>query len=123
MKEFPRDGEPLVAPSRLPVLPLRDTVLFPYVVTPVVVGRPASVAAVESAAAGDGLMFLVAQHDAAIDDPAAADLHRVGVIARIQQAARLPNGAVRVLVEGAARARVTRYDARATVPNAPVHPL
>ncbi|AHG91394.1 ATP-dependent protease La [Gemmatirosa kalamazoonensis] len=116
MKSFPRDGDPIEAPSRLPVLPLRDAVLFPYVVTPVVVGRPASLAAVEAAAAGDGLLFVVAQKDTAVDDPAPADLHRVGVLARIQQAARLQNGAVRVLLEGAARARVTRYETRSTAP-------
>ncbi|MBV9879749.1 MAG: LON peptidase substrate-binding domain-containing protein [Gemmatirosa sp.] len=119
MPSFPRDGEPVVAPSRLPVLPLRDTVLFPYVVTPVIVGRPASLAAVEAAAGGDGLLFVVSQRDVTTDDPSAAELYRVGVVARIQQAARLQNGTVRVLLEGAARARVTRYDARPAAANAP----
>jgi ATP-dependent Lon protease len=119
MRTFPRDGEPLEAPNRLPVLPLRDTVLFPYVVTPVVVGRPASLGALEAAAGSDGLLFVVAQKDTTVDDPAAADLHRVGVVARIQQAARLQSGSVRVLLEGAARARVTRYESRGHAPNAP----
>jgi ATP-dependent Lon protease len=109
MPLFPRDGEAIVAPSRLPVLPLRDTVLFPYVVTPIVVGRAASLAAIEAAAAGDGMLFVVAQRDTTVDDPSASDLHRVGVVARIQPASRLANGTVRVLLEGAARARVSRY--------------
>src|SRR5438128_4450570 len=113
MPLFPRDGEAVVASSRLPVLPLRDTVLFPYVVTPIVVGRSASLAAVEAAAGGDGMLFVVAQRDTSVDEPAAGDLYRVGVVARIQQAARLQNGTVRVLLEGSARARVTRYEGRA----------
>ncbi len=121
MPLFPRDGDPLDAPTRLPVLPLRDTVLYPYVVTPVLVGRAGSLAAVEAAATRDGLLFVVAQKDATVDDPAASDLHRVGVVARIQHAGRLQNGAVRVLLEGAARAKVTRYDSRtAATPATPL---
>jgi ATP-dependent Lon protease len=95
--------------GRLPVLPLRDLVVFPNVAMPLMVGRRASLAAVEAAAAADGRLFLVAQRNADTDEPAAADLHRVGVIARIVQATRQNNGTARVLVEGLARARVTRY--------------
>ncbi|HEY0997480.1 MAG TPA: endopeptidase La [Gemmatimonadaceae bacterium] len=95
--------------TRLPVLPLRDVVLFPHVVMPLLVGRQGSLAAVETATSEEQLVFLVAQRSAEVNEPAAADLHRVGVAARILQVSRLPNGTMRVLVEGIARARVTRY--------------
>ena len=95
--------------KRLAVLPLRDVVVFPYVAMPLLVGRQASLGAIEAAAAEGGMLFLVAQKSAETEEPAAADLHRVGVSARIVQAARQANGTARILVEGVARARVTRY--------------
>nr|MBA3889124.1 LON peptidase substrate-binding domain-containing protein [Gemmatimonadaceae bacterium] len=96
-------------PQRLAVLPLRDVVLFPHVVMPLLVGRSASLAAVASAVTDGGLLFLVAQRDPDVQEPAAGDLHRVGVTGRILQAVALPNGTTRVLVEATGRARVTRY--------------
>ncbi len=104
-----RDEERFELEERLPVLPLRDVVIFPYMVIPLLVGRAASLAAVEAALAGDRFIFLVAQRDADTQDPAAADLFRVGVAGRVLQVARLPNGTTKVLVEGVARAKVTRY--------------
>jgi ATP-dependent Lon protease len=105
-----RDSEVFNVPERLPVLPLRDVVLFPYAVMPLVVGRGMSVAAVEAAAATDDRCVLcVAQKDGEVQEPVATDLHRVGVIARLNQVARLPNGTLRVLVEGLGRVRITRY--------------
>src|SRR5436309_3185219 len=109
MPTFVRDAESYDVAERLPVLPLRDVVLFPYVVMPLLVGRAGSLAAVDNAANDGGLLFLVTQRSADTDDPASADLHRVGVVARIVQIGRQPNGTARVLVEGLARARVTRY--------------
>src|SRR3954449_10729997 len=109
MPSFPTDGPPLVTDERLPVLPLRDVVVFPYVVMPLLVGRAASLAALEAANGSDRLVLLVAQRDPETQEPAAADLYRVGVIARVRQMSRLGTGTVRVLVEGVARARVTRY--------------
>ncbi len=110
--------------ARLPVLPLRDVVVFPYVVMPLLVGRQASLAAVEAASRGDGTIFLVAQRNGQTEDPAAADLYRVGVIARVHQFVPQPNGGAKVLVEGLARAKVTRYAPtggylRATLANGP----
>src|SRR5215831_16587566 len=98
-----------MAPRRPPVLPLRDVVIFPYVAMPLLVGRPASLAAIEAAAGEDGMLFLVSQRSADMEEPAAGDLHRVGVVARIIQATRQANGTARILVEGVSRARVTRY--------------
>src|SRR3954462_8281992 len=109
MPTFPLDGEPLVTPDRLPVLPLRDVVLFPYVVMPLLVGRQASLAALDAASEEDRLILLVAQRDPETQEPAAADLYRVGVVARLRQFTRLGTGTVRVLVEGITRARVTRF--------------
>jgi ATP-dependent Lon protease len=96
-------------PRRPAVLPLRDVVVFPNVAMPLLVGRPGSLAAIEAAAADNGLLFLVAQRSADTEEPAAGDLHRVGVVARIVQASRQANGTARILIEGVARARVTRY--------------
>ncbi|MGH7620892.1 MAG: LON peptidase substrate-binding domain-containing protein, partial [Gemmatimonadaceae bacterium] len=104
-----RDEERFELEERLPVLPLRDVVIFPYMVIPLLVGRQASLAAVEAALAGDRWIFLVAQRTADTQDPAAADLFRVGVVGRVLQIARLANGTTKVLVEGVARAKVTRY--------------
>jgi ATP-dependent Lon protease len=95
--------------ERLPVLPLRDVVFFPYVVMPLVVGRPASLAAVSAAASGDGRLLLVSQRDSDVQEPAAANLYRVGVVARITQLAPLGNGSSRVLLEGLYRVSVSRY--------------
>ena len=106
---FERDNESIPTSDRIPVLPLRDVVIFPYVVIPLLVGRPASLAAIEAAMAEDKIILLVAQRDGEKQEPAAADLHRTGVIGRIVQVSRLPTGTTRVLVEGIARARVTRY--------------
>ena len=104
-----RDGEKLQTESRLPVLPLRDVVIFPYVVIPLLVGRQQSLAAIDSAVESDKLILLVSQKEGETQEPGASDLHRIGVLGRVLQVARLPNGSTRVLVEGFARARVTRY--------------
>ncbi len=104
-----RDGESIELPERLPVLPLRDVVVFPYVAMPLLIGRPGSLGAIEAAAAEGGLLFLVTQRSADTDEPAAGDLHRVGVVARVVQATRQANGTARLLIEGVARGRVTRY--------------
>jgi len=89
-----------------PLLPLRDIVVFPGMVVPLFVGRDQSVAALEAAMAADRDIFLVAQLDPACDEPAAADLYGIGVIAQVQQMLKLPDGTVRVLVEGLSRARL-----------------
>src|SRR4051812_20951792 len=95
--------------SRVPVLPLRDVVILPYTVMPLIVGRPGSLAAVDAAMANNGVVFLVAQKNAEVEDPAAGDLFRVGVVARIVQVARQPNETARILIEGLSRARVSRF--------------
>ncbi|MDQ6716794.1 MAG: endopeptidase La [Gemmatimonadota bacterium] len=91
------------------MLPLRDVVIFPYVVIPLLVGRAASLAAIEAAVAEDKIILLVAQKDGEKQEPAAGDLHRTGVVARILQVTRMPTGTTKILVEGVARAKITRY--------------
>ncbi|HVR91062.1 MAG TPA: endopeptidase La [Novosphingobium sp.] len=90
----------------LPLLPLRDIVVFPGMVVPLFVGRDKSVAALEAAMAGDKDIFLLAQLDPGCDDPEGDDLFDVGVIATVLQLLKLPDGTVRVLVEGKERARI-----------------
>jgi ATP-dependent Lon protease len=89
-----------------PVLPLRDIVVFPSMIVPLFVGRDKSVAALEAAMAADKEIFLVAQLDPAEDDPAREDLYEVGVTATVLQLLKLPDGTVRVLVEGKVRGRL-----------------
>jgi ATP-dependent Lon protease len=127
MPTVTRDADAYDVPDRLPVLPLRDLVVFPYMVVPLLVGRTASLAAIDAAGRADRWVFLVAQKSADIQEPAAGDLFRVGVIARIVQTTRLPNGTIKVLVEGVARARATRITTgeghqRATYTPMPLEP-
>jgi len=109
------DGERVPLAERLPVLPLRDVVFFPYVVMPLLVGRHGSLAAVDAALAGDQHLLVVTQRESDADEPAASDLYRVGVVVRILQHTRLPNGATKLLLEGVACARVARYTPSAGV--------
>src|ERR1700734_4179398 len=90
---------------RLPMMPIRDMVIFPYMMTPFVVGRDSSVRALEEALTGDRRIFLATQHDASIDEPTANDIYKVGVIGNIVQSVRMPDGNIKVLVEGVERAR------------------
>ncbi|MGN6155273.1 MAG: LON peptidase substrate-binding domain-containing protein, partial [Sphingomicrobium sp.] len=90
----------------LPLLPLRDIVVFPQRIVPLFVGREKSVAALEAAMAADKELFLVAQLDPSEDDPGRDDLYDLGVVATAMQLLKLPDGTVRVLVEGAKRARL-----------------
>lgn len=94
--------------DRLPILPLKDVVVFPYVMMPLLVGRAGSLGAVEQAWRGDRYIVVVAQKSVDALDPVAADLFRTGVVARILQASRMPNGTVKVIAEGIARVRLTR---------------
>ncbi|ODU21457.1 MAG: endopeptidase La [Sphingomonas sp. SCN 67-18] len=95
-----------------PVLPLRDIVVFPQMIVPLFVGRDKSVAALETAMAADKEIFLVAQLDPAQDDPERDDLYDLGVVATVLQLLKLPDGTVRVLVEGKQRATLTTLDTR-----------
>lgn len=86
--------------NKMPVLPLRDTIIFPFSMFPILVGRETSLAAVESAMMADQHMFLLTQKDSDIDEPKSEDLHTVGTIAKVIQVLRLPNNLMKVLVSG-----------------------
>ena len=96
----------LASPGRVPILPLRDVVVYPHMVIPLFVGRARSIVALDQAMAAGKDIFLVAQTQADVDEPAESDLYRIGTLAKILQLLKLPDGTVKVLVEGAVRARM-----------------
>src|SRR5512144_2093377 len=91
---------------RLPMMPIRDVVIFPFMMTPFVVGRESSVRALEEALAGDKKIFLATQHDATVDEPKPNEIYQVGTIVNIVQSLKLPDGNIKVLVEGIERAKI-----------------
>ncbi|HEV2417431.1 MAG TPA: endopeptidase La [Terriglobia bacterium] len=92
----------------LPMMPIRDVVIFPFMMTPFVVGRESSINALEEALAGDKKIFLATQHDASVDDPKPNEIYQVGTIATIVQSLKLPDGNIKVLVEGVERGKIQR---------------
>ena len=100
------DGET----GRMPALPLRDVVVYPYMVIPLFVGRKKSIQSLDAAMSRDKKIMLAAQKSAEIDDPAEDDIHRVGTVATILQLLKLPDGTIKVLVEGSERALIQQVD-------------
>ncbi|MEE9235589.1 MAG: endopeptidase La [Candidatus Acidoferrales bacterium] len=94
----------------LPMMPIRDVVIFPHMMTPFIVGRESSVRALEEALATEKKIFLATQYDASVDDPTPSQIHQTGTIANIVQSVKLPDGNIRVLVEGAERGRTVKVD-------------
>ena len=93
----------------LPIVPLRDVVVFPHMMMPFVIGRPSSTRALEHALMKDKRIFLAAQQDAATDDPQPKDIYTIGCVANIVQSLKLPDGNIKVLVEGLERARAVEW--------------
>ncbi|MDI6785790.1 MAG: endopeptidase La [bacterium] len=96
-------------PGEIPLVPLRDIVVFPYMVVPLFVGRDKSIAALEKAILGDRLILLCTQKRADINDPLEGDIHRFGTVVEILQLLKLPDGTTKVLVEGVSRAKIEEY--------------
>ena len=92
--------------KRLPMMPVRDVVIFPHMMTPFVVGRESSVRALEEALAGDKRIFLATQHDASVDEPRPDEIYSVGTIVSIVQSLKQPDGNIKVLVEGVERGKI-----------------
>ena len=92
-----------------PVLPLRDIVVFPHMIVPLFVGRDKSVRALEDVMQDDKQILLVAQKNAGQDDPTTEDIYEMGTVGTVLQLLKLPDGTVKVLVEGSKRARIVRY--------------
>ncbi|WP_317202790.1 endopeptidase La [Janthinobacterium sp.] len=105
----------LTEQTQLPLLPLRDVVVFPHMVIPLFVGRPKSIKALEAAMEQGKSIMLAAQKAAAKDEPSASDIYQIGCVANILQMLKLPDGTVKVLVEGAQRARINH------ISDAPTH--
>jgi len=109
--------------KRVPMMPVRDMVIFPQMMTPFIVGREASVRALEEALAGDKKIFLATQHDASVDDPKPNEVYQVGTLANIVQSVKMADGNIKVLVEGIERAKIVQVSAEEGFFRASVRPI
>ena len=108
--ELRKDEDPVEIPEMLPVLPLRDIVIFPFMIVPLYVSRERSIKAVDQALAENRTILLAAQKDQELEEPGAADIYRIGTAAVIMRMLKLPDGRIRVLVQGLGRARIESLD-------------
>ncbi len=108
-KSIKTEGEKPKTPEKMPLLALRDLVIFPNMVIPLFVGRDKSIKALEAAMERDRIIFLVAQKDARTDDPKKEDIYKTGTLSEILQILKLPDGAIRVLVEGLTRVKMEEF--------------
>ncbi len=106
---YQNDKEPVDIPDVLPMLPVRDIVIFPYMFLPLFVGRESSIKAVESAMEKDRLILLVTQKDPANDKPGPEDIYPVGTVAMVMKKLKLPDNRIKILVQGIAKARIKSY--------------
>src|SRR3954470_1676844 len=106
---FKNDDAKKKGPRTIPLLPLRDIIVFPHMVVPLFVGREKSINALEEAMSGDKEVLLAAQRKAKTNDPTPQDIFEMGTVGTIIQLLRLPDGTVKVLVEGKRRARIERF--------------
>jgi ATP-dependent Lon protease len=109
MHVIEREDEIIEVPDALPVLPLRDVVIFPGMITPLLVGRPKSLASLDEAMKNDRIMLVVTQRQMNVDEPSPGDLYELGAVVKILQVMRLVEGTMRILVEGVARGRITKF--------------
>src|SRR5215471_16742303 len=104
------EQQQLKIPDKLPVLPLPDTVVFPYMILPLFVNREKGAKAVDQALSENRMILLVAQKNENVDDPKPDDLHKFGTVSVIMRMLKLPDGRIRILVQGFSRAEVESYD-------------
>jgi len=109
MISIKREGENLEFHETLPILPLRDVVIFPYMIFPLMVGRQISITALQEAMMLDRQILLCTQKDPGVEVPAKDDLYRMGIVARVIQILRLPNETIKILIEGMTRAKIKRF--------------
>lgn len=110
MAEDKKDDEQLSIPDSLPLLPVRDVVIFPFMIVPLFVGRERSINAVDSALTKDRLIFAATQRDVTKEDPEPEDMYASGTVCMIMRMLKLPDGRVKILVQGLSRATITRYE-------------
>src|SRR5437868_11988659 len=103
------DDKVIDIPEHLPMLPVRDIVVFPYMILPLYVGRESSIRAVEEALAKNRLIFLASQKDISEENPKEASIFRIGTIAMIMRMRKLPDGRVKVLIQGIAKGEIRSY--------------
>jgi len=103
------DHEDMVIPNELPMMAVRDVVVFNYMIIPLFVGRPSSVEAVNAALEGDKLLMLLTQKDATRDNPEPDDLYKVGMVCMVMRTLKLPDGRLKVLVQAVSKAKVKKY--------------
>src|SRR5207253_11262524 len=108
--QIEQTDEQLKLPDSLPVLPLRDIVIFPYMIVPLFVQRERSIRAVEHALAENRMIMLVAQRDLEKEEPIGGDPYNHGTAAAIMRMLKMPDGRIRILVQGLSRARVARFE-------------
>src|SRR5512147_3344899 len=96
-------------PDQLPLLPVRDIVVFPYMVLPLFVGREMSIKAIETALEGNRMIFLASQKDINIENPSPSDLYSMGTVGVIMRMLKLPDGRIKILVQGVTRAKTAKF--------------
>src|SRR5256886_11305399 len=121
--EVADSGQELQIPNDLPVLPLRDIVIYPFMIVPLFVSREKSIRAVDEALGENRMILLASQRDLDKEEPAADDLYKVGTAAVIMRMLKLPDGRIRILVQGLARAEVESVDVSGESLHARVQPM
>src|SRR2546427_4338175 len=109
-EELRKEEEPPKIPEILPVLPLRDIVVFPFMIVPLFVSRERSIKAVDQSLSENRLILLVSQKDTEQEEPGIGDLYKMGTVSIIMRMLKLPDGRLRILIQGLARARVEYFD-------------
>lgn len=108
-KEDNKNDKEVQIPDKLPILPVRDIVVFPYMIIPLFVGREISIKAIDQALSGDRMILLLTQKDLSIENPSVNDLYTVGTVGMVMRMLKLPDGRVKILVQGLAKARVKSF--------------
>ncbi|MCI5132100.1 MAG: endopeptidase La, partial [Candidatus Electrothrix sp. EH2] len=110
MDDFAENTQDIDIPEELPMMAVRDVVVFNYMILPLFVGRPGSVSAVNEAMEGDKLLMLVTQKDATSDEPDPDDLYTIGMVSMIMRTLKLPDGRLKVLVQALSKAEIESYE-------------
>ena len=105
----PEEEQQIEIPGKLPLLPVRDIVIFPYMVLPLFVGREMSIKAIEDALAGNRMIMLAAQRSLEVENPEPKDVYEIGTVGMIMRMLKLPDGRIKILVQGIAKARITEF--------------